>query len=220
MAIHNNIIPLIPTLNLMFPYFGMLPAPPGSHLLEMFTIVPLWLDLDEANIAAEYLYYYYDCIALPLCSEKKPYCLQVPMGEGIQMEGIELHTDRRSECMCGSSLSPYLLESPLLPQQKLKKKTQKTWRGSLAALSWGAITITTEGAASTAALPYCKADDIPQVKLLVLLQGMQRPRKAIGDSFTKIEFSVCFSALETAIEGLDFASILVYWVRLGVRLEY
>lgn len=95
MAIPNNMVPPMPTLNLLSPIFCAIPDPPSSCLLEPFAIVPLWSNLDKAKVAAEKLQYHHDHIALPLFSEQNPDHLQMPMGENIQMEGIKLYVARR-----------------------------------------------------------------------------------------------------------------------------
>lgn len=95
MVTHNDMIPPVPTLNVLIPPFRALPTPPGSYLLELFAIVALQSNLDETKVAAEKSWCYHDHVALPLFSGQDPNCPQVPIRESIYMEGIKLHAARQ-----------------------------------------------------------------------------------------------------------------------------
>lgn len=54
-ALHNNAIPLIPSLNIFCRQFQVLPESPGSQLLEPFATVPLHLDVSKTKVISNKL---------------------------------------------------------------------------------------------------------------------------------------------------------------------
>lgn len=51
-ALYNNIIPPITSLNILCPRFQVLPVSGNSWFLEPFAIIPLHLDLNKAKVTA------------------------------------------------------------------------------------------------------------------------------------------------------------------------
>lgn len=85
-------------------------------------ITPLRLNMDELKITVNRLWYLHDHVILSLFTDHIPSHLHGPIGEGIRIEGIDLHEAHMLDQKCTNSPSLSLNELPLSLKPKIKKE--------------------------------------------------------------------------------------------------
>lgn len=118
-ALHNDAIPSVPSLNILCPWFQALSASLGSRLLEPFVIVPLCLDVSEIKVVANKSWYYHNGVASPLFANYNPSHPHMSIREGIHTEAMEVHKVHQPENKYAPSL--ILLNCYLQPRRTRRR---------------------------------------------------------------------------------------------------
>lgn len=108
-ALHQDIISLIPALNILSPRFHTFPIPTTlCNNPEPFYIVPIIMIENEAKVATNWSWYHHKFVDVPLFSERDLSWVQVLIGDHKYSKCTTTpHVLIRKEVFCSGLSFPY-----------------------------------------------------------------------------------------------------------------